>query len=183
MADPHTNPQTVTPLPVLTTPGTKRPWSVTLLAVVVLMFTVSNLLRFVLSIRYWSFLTARSGISPIYLMLTGLVWSVAGGYLIYGLWRAKPWAPRLTQAIGLSYALYYWLDQLLLKDHSGIRAAGAPGIVLPGNWAFSAMITVIGLGFIFWVFNRSKVKLYFGGVTTVDLPNKVNHDEQGKIEH
>ena len=140
----------------------KRPASVTLLVVGVLIITVLNIIRFMLSIRYWEFLSSRLEVSPIYFVLSGLVWSSAGICLIWGLWKAKNWAPRLMQAVALTYALYYWLDQVFLSEHpvngapSGIRA------LLPGNWQFSAGVTVLSLIYIAWIMNRSNVKLYFG---------------------
>ena len=112
----------------------KRPWSVTLLALGVLLLTVINLIRLVLSLRYWGFLTGRLGVSPIYLALTGFVWSVAGLFIIWGLWKAKSWAPRLMQAVALTYALYFWLDHIFLMQHTVSRgkrcSSGAAAIQL-----------------------------------------------------
>ena len=91
----------------LATPRTPRPGSVTILALGVLIITVINLMRLVLSTRYWEFLASRTGISPLYMILTGLIWTLAGSILLWGLWKAKIWAPRLMQAVALTYALYY----------------------------------------------------------------------------
>lgn len=142
-------------------PVKKRPWSVTLLTFIVLIITIINVIRFVLSIRYWTFLSSRSTVSPLYLLLTGLVWGIAGAILLWGLWTAKPWAPGLMQAVGLTYALYYWLDQIFLKDHPVSGASGAVRALLPTNWQFTAVVTVISLAFMVWVLGREKVKAYF----------------------
>ncbi len=158
-------------------PINKRPWSVTLLALGVLIITVINLIRLGLSIRYWSFLSSRSGISPFYLALTGLIWSVAGLCLLWGLWKAKKWAPRLMQAVGLTYALYYWLDHIFLMDHPVSGAVGAIRAMLPINWQFSAGVTVVSLVFMVWVLGRTKVKAYFGSNGLEAGQNQAGKDE------
>lgn len=168
MDNPEANSQSADSPTVVSAQENKRPWSVTLLAIIVLIITIINLIRLVLSIRYWTFLSSRPAVSPLYLALTGLAWSAAGAVLLWGLWRAKPWAPRLMQAIGLTYALYYWLDQIFLKDHPISGASGTVRALLPSNWQFSAILTVIGLVFMVWVLGRAKVKTYFSTINSVD---------------
>ena len=149
----------------------KRPWSVTLLVLIVLTITIINFLRLVLSLWSWSFITSRSTISPAYLALTGLIWSMAGAVLIWSLWTAKPWSPKLMQAVGLTYALYYWLDQIFLKDHPVGGASGTLQIILPTNWPFAFGVTVVLLLFMEWTLSRAKVKAYFAPVTVLDDRN------------
>jgi hypothetical protein len=159
-------------------PSAKRPWSVTLLTFGVLIITVINLIRFVLSIRYWGFLSSRLGVSPIYLALTGFVWGVVGLVLLRGLWKAKTWAPKLMQAIALTYALYYWLDHIFLRDHSVGGASGAIRALLPSNWQFSAGVTVVSLAYMAWTLNRLNVKVYFGIDESERDQNQLNMDVQ-----
>jgi hypothetical protein len=140
----------------------KRPGSVTVLGLGVLILTAINLVRLVLSLRYWSFLASLPGVPPYYLALTGLIWTLAGAILIWGLWKARSWAPKLIQAEALTYALYYWLDLLFLKDHPLSGAGAALRVILPSNWQFSAGVTVICLTYIVWALNRPRVKAYFG---------------------
>ncbi len=151
----------------------KRPRSVTLLALGVLILTVINLIRFVLSIRYWGFLASRMGVPPIYLTLTGFVWGVAGLFVLWGLWKAKNWAPKLMQAVALTYALYFWLDHIFLMEHTVVGASGAVRVLLPSNWQFSAGVTVVSLAYMVWTFNRTKVKAYF---SLVEVKIEENHD-------
>jgi len=143
-------------------PALKRPGSVTILVLGVLIITVLNLTRLVLSLKYWDFLAPWPGISPLYVALTGLIWTLAGLPLIWGLWRAKSWAPRLMQAVALTYALYYWLEQVFLIDHPVSGAVEAKRALLPVNWPFAAVVTAICLAFMAWTLNRPKVKAYFG---------------------
>lgn len=154
----------------------QRPGSVTLLAFGVLILAGFNLVRFVLSLRDWTFLAAQPGVSPSYLAITGFIWALAGAFLVWGLWKAKSWAPRLTQAVALTYALYYWLDLLFLRDHPVNGASGALLAVLPTNWQFSAGVTVVALAFMLWVLSRSKVKAYFGQVELGRTPGAENVD-------
>lgn len=181
MSAPVDNPTpSLGPPDVITTPTgrppIKRPWSVTLLALGVLIITVINLVRFVLSLRYWDFLASQPGVSPIYLALSGLVWSLAGAFLLWGLWVAKIWVPRLAQALALTYALYYWLDLLFLQDHPLRGAPGTILAVLPTNWPFSLGVTVVGLAFIVWMLGRAKVKAYFGLAESGKHPGPVENE-------
>jgi hypothetical protein len=156
-----------------------RPGSVTILVLGVLIITVINLTRLVLSIRYWDFLTSWPGISPLYIALTGLIWTLTGSLLLWGLWMAKIWAPRLMQAVALTYALYYWLDHIFLVDHPVNGADGAMQALLPINWKFAAGVTAVCLAYTAWTLGRRKVKVYFGlGVSDTDL-YRANNDDNG----
>ncbi len=154
----------------------KRPRSVTLLALGVLILTVINLIRFALSIRYWDLLAGRMGVPTFYLTLTGFVWGVAGLFVLWGLWKAKNWAPRLMQAAALTYALYFWLDHIFLMEHTVVGASGVVRVLLPSNWQFSAGVTVVSLAYMAWTLNRTKVKAYFGLVDVKTEENQVNQD-------
>ena len=157
----------------------KRPSSVTLLALMVLFISIINLIRFVLSIRYWGFLFSRPGISPIYLALTGFIWSAVGLFILWGIWKAKSWAPKLMQAVALTYALYYWLDHIFLMEHSVSGASIAIRVLLPSNWRFSAGLTVVGLAYMVWTLSRVKTKAYFGMVGSDIYQNQAHNDNQG----
>lgn len=144
---------------------TSRPFSVTLLALGVLIITAVNLVRLVLSVRDWGFLTLLPGVSPLYIAATGFIWTLIGLFLLWGLWKAKAWASRLMQAVALTYALYYWLDQVFLENHAANGTIRA--IMLPINWPFAAGITVACLAYTAWTLNRRVVKAYFGQLDVV----------------
>lgn len=145
-----------------------------MLTIGVLIITVISLVRFVLSLRDWSFLAAQAGVSPFYLAVTGLIWAIAGSCLVWGLWGAKVWAPRLMEAEALTYALYYWLDLLFLKDHPVNVSSSALQAVLPTNWQFSAGVTALCLAFMVWTLGRKKVKAYFGQAESDDTHDRAN---------
>ena len=142
-------------------PPISRPARVTILALGVLIITIINLLRLVLSIANWDFLNSWPGVSPLYMVLTGLIWTLTGSLLFWGVWTAKKWAPKLMQAVALTYALYYWLDHVFLMDHPASGVMGVQRALLPVNWQFAAGVTVICLVYIAWVMSRPNVKVYF----------------------
>ena len=129
-----------------------RPFSVTLLIGVVLIFTGLNLLRLVLTIQSWQFLDSLLPISPWYLALTGLVWSLLGCALIWGLWRGLAWAPAAARLISGIYVLYYWIDRLFATHRVGLEA----------SWPFTLVFCLLILIWIFWTFTRRKARNYFG---------------------
>ena len=142
----------------------RRPFNVTLLTLGVITISVLNLARFGLALRYWEYVDQRTPVSPWYLALSGLVWGLAGLPLAWGLLRRQAWGPNLMQAMALTYATYYWLDQVFLQDHPMAGAEGGARLLLPGNWTFEAGLTVVLLAFTVWTLNRRTTKAYFGEV-------------------
>jgi hypothetical protein len=167
MNDIESTPSTAVPEaapPPVETPSASRPWSVNLLALGVIILGALCLLRFGLSLRYWAYLDALTTVSPWYLALSGFVWGLAGLPLVWGLLRGKAWAPALTRAMALTYAVYYWLDQVFLQDHPLTGAEGGAKLLLPGNWTFEAGVTMAALAFTVWTLNRQASRTYFGEV-------------------
>jgi hypothetical protein len=157
----ETNP---TPPGVPASPPLRRPFSVTLLAVGVIIIGALSLARFGLALRYWEYLDTLTTVSPWYLALSGLVWGLAGLPLAWGLLRGKAWSPRLMRAMALTYATYFWLDQVFLQDHPLSAAEGGARLLLPGNWTFEAGLTVVLLAFTVWTLNRRATQLYCGEI-------------------
>jgi hypothetical protein len=118
---------------------------------VVLILAGLNLNRLIQSLLEWDFLRTLLPISPVYLAVSGLVWCVSGLFLFVGLWSGQPWAPGLARWGSVAFFLYSWLDRYLLEN--------------PATWRFktpfSVGVTVLGLGLVFWIFSRPKVKLFF----------------------
>jgi hypothetical protein len=158
---------------------TPRPASVTILVLGVLIIASLNITRLILGIKYWDFLVTWPGISPLYITLTGLLWALTGLLLLWGLYKAKNWAPRLMQAEALTYASYYWLDHIFLVDHPASGVVGAQHALLPVNWRFAAGMTVVCLAFTAWTLSRAKVKAYFGLVELKVDQNQKNGDDIG----
>ena len=131
----------------------KRPLSVTLLALGVLSFTGANFLRFVESIRQWPLLSSLPlEISPIYIGLTGLLWTLAGLPILWGLWRGRPWASLGLRILVVVFAVFFWIDRLLVVNFPGERV----------NWPFLLITNLVVWFIAFWVLTRKPVKQFFG---------------------
>lgn len=150
------------PLPQNPGSDAPRPWGVTLLALGVLSITVLNLIRFILAIRRWQFLSSLPGISPLYLALSGLFWAVMGVALFWGLWRGLNGAPRLMQAVMLTYAAYYWLDRIFLSERMASSPQESTIAFLPLNWPFTITVTALLMASVVWILSRPYTKAFFG---------------------
>ena len=139
-----------------------RPRAVTLLALGVLTIASLNLLRWVLALSTWDFLSGWPGVSPLYLLLTGLIWSLVAWPVGVGLWKGKPWAPRWARGLAGVYTIYFWLERLFLYDRPAAAALLQP--YLPNNWVFLVGLNLIGLVMVYWILVRPKTIEFFGDV-------------------
>jgi hypothetical protein len=130
-----------------------RPIRVTLLAVGVLTITSLHLLRLVEAVWQWQFLTGLTGVSPVYLALTGLIWASAGLLLFWGLWRGHARAARFAPGYLLVFALYYWLDRIFIANRA----------ISLANWPVTAALTIVGLAYTFWALMARASRNYFKG--------------------
>jgi len=128
-----------------------HPFSVTLVALGVLILAGINLLRFIEALRQWQFLSTLLPISPLYLALSGLAWGGLGLSIVWGLWSGFRWAARALRWAALAYTLYYWIDRLTLSSP-----------VAETNWLFAAVTNALILSLIFWILSRRKAKVFFG---------------------
>jgi hypothetical protein len=128
-----------------------RPLSVTLLALGVLTLAGINLLRFVVSLQQWSFLSEILSVSPLYLAGSGLVWALVGLTLALGIWFGRRWSVLGAWLAGLAYSLYFWLDRLLV-------AAGGVG----SNWLFALELNLFLLVLMYVCLANRKAKDFFG---------------------
>lgn len=139
-----------------------RPGSVTWLIIGVLTITVLGFLRGYLAIRGWEFLASWPGVSPLYLVVSGLLVGFLGGAVVWALVTKKHWALRFTEAVVLTFALAYWLDQIFVADHPYDDPAGVARAFLPVNWLFAAGVTIFIMIYIGLVVRSTRVKAYFG---------------------
>jgi len=70
---------------------TGRPLRVTLLALAALLFSAMALTRLALAVARWNVLDEMFSVWPGYLVLSGLVWFLAGTALAYGLVNGQRW--------------------------------------------------------------------------------------------
>ena len=94
----------------------KRPFGVTLLLWLVLSLSAWGAVRCLAALRWWDLLVEfEASLSPLYLSVTGAVWVVVGGVLLWGLFTAKPWTrPGIPFAI-LLWLAQYWIERLLFE--------------------------------------------------------------------
>lgn len=131
----------------------KRPFSVTLLAILVLSLVVVHLTRFAQVLRQWAFLTDLPlPVSPAYLAGTGAFWGAAGFPVMAGLWRGSRWAPAAAKGYLLGYGLYHWLEQGWVMANP----------LRKSNWPFSAGLTIVILAGSFLILSRPKARKFFG---------------------
>jgi hypothetical protein len=137
-----------------------RPFSVTIFALLVLSIAGINLIRFVQALVEWQFWAATLPVSPVYLALSGLVWTLTWAPLAWGLWQGYSWAHTFTLPAAGAFALYYWLDRLFLKGGAG--SSSLPVAVL---------LTLVFLLYARWMLNRPQARDFF----IRDLPGET-HD-------
>ena len=130
----------------------KRPRAVTILALGVLIIAAFFGARVYQAIRLQTFIEGLDpSVSPAYLVLTGLVFSLSGLPTIYGLWTGKPWAVSAAQRYAVALAAFYWLDTLFFVVSDSVR----------GNWPFALGMTIVLLAWVFWLFTRRPCKEFF----------------------
>ena len=130
----------------------RRPFGVTMFALLVLSFAVLNLLRLIQTFQKWDLLTVLLPFSPIYLLLSGLLWTVVGFPLAWGIWRGRRLAYHLSPVVLIVYSLYLWTDRLLLSVYPERL----------DNWPFIAALNILILAWSFWVLTRPKAMIFFG---------------------
>jgi energy-coupling factor transporter transmembrane protein EcfT len=130
----------------------KRPFSVTLLAGLVLIITIVHLVRFVYAVTGWRFLATLPGKSPPSLLLTGLIGFLFGGLLFWGFWTGNSRAPTAARILIPVYFASQWFEQIL-SAMNGNRFE---------NWSFLAVITLIVILFTYLTLSTSKAKSFFG---------------------
>ena len=95
----------------------KRPFGVTLLLWIVLSLSAWGAIRLFASLRWWDVLYEFDArLSPLYLLITGAGWVLAGGILLWSMWSGKKWA---QWAIPISISLWlveYWIERLFFQS-------------------------------------------------------------------
>lgn len=136
-----------------------RPFGVTALLGLVLMFTVLQILRSWAALANWEFLSSLPlNVPPVYLLATGILWAAVGVWTAFGLAWRKDWAPGWLRAGAAGYALFYWADRLLLQQ---------PG-PQSSNLVFAAALSALLLGSIFAVLALPQARAYYGGETPLE---------------
>jgi len=129
----------------------KRPVSVILLGLLVLLLTGFHLIRFIRALLLWDTLVALPGVPMLYIALTGLLWTIIGIPLLWWLWKGHPRAPRATVIGALAFTIYYWVDRLIVANNWFEHS----------NFPFIIAVNVILLAFTAWALFNPKSSRYF----------------------
>ena len=133
-------------------PHPRRPFGVTVLAIVVLILSVVQWSRLFESIRLWDWMSENiQSPPPYYFALTGGLWGFAGLLITIGLILGLEWAPRAARSSGFIFALYYWLNFLMLTNIDLINT----------RWIFNTGLTIVLLLFLFQVLSLDASRRFF----------------------
>jgi hypothetical protein len=132
----------------------KRPFTVTLLACLVLIIAIVHLVRFIYTIAWWRFLAILPGTPPSLLALTGLIGLLFGSVLFWGLWTGKSSAPLAARILVPVYLGWEWFEQFMAVRRGNQFE----------NWPFMAAISLIVILFTYWTLSTTTAKLFFGEV-------------------
>ena len=91
-----------------------RPFGVTLLLVLVLTLIAWGAVRVSAALRGWEVLAEYgSSLSPLYFLVTGAGWGVAGGVLFWRVFSAQPRSRRAILISALVWLIEYWIERTL----------------------------------------------------------------------
>ena len=134
-------------------PSLKRPFAVTTLFELVLMFTGLQALRLWGVLTSWDFLSSLPlSVSPVLLGLSAAFWVALGLPLAWGIWSARGWAPRATRWAGIAFVTVHWLDRLILQ------IKGPQSV----NWPFDLLMSAMLLISVIAILALPKARVYFG---------------------
>jgi hypothetical protein len=127
----------------------KRPGAVTTLLWMVLILLVWNIIRMIATLADWTLLREFAPVpGPIYLIITASAWTVSW----FAVWRLihhrHVRARRYTLFAALGYAIWWWLDRLLLQE-------ARP------NWPFALITTIVILALTVYCLYDPRTRAYF----------------------
>lgn len=110
----------------------KLPLRVTLLLGMVFLLTGWNAVRLCTSVLWRDTLrTYASQASPLYIGVTGGLWTLTGFFLFWAIWRGVGWSRLLFMSAAGLYAVWTWADRLWIQTS------------LRSNWPFDLLLTVL----------------------------------------
>jgi hypothetical protein len=129
----------------------RRPFAVTILIVVVLIFTSLNILRMITAISDRDFLNSLPMAVPvIYLITSGAIWGGIGIILVLGLLDGRKWSLQMAQVITILYTVYYWVDRWIIAEQFSITS----------RWQFVTGVTILLTISVFWILKLQKTRAF-----------------------
>ena len=92
------------------------------LAFVLIVFSVANVARAILSLQEAQQSQVVTAVPPFYLVAMSSVWAIAFAVTAYGIVRDRRWAPRDTIATIVLYQANLWLNRLAFTRSSEATA-------------------------------------------------------------
>lgn len=130
-----------------------RPWIVFLQFISTMLFSAVSWIRFGMALDLWDFLSDLPlSVSPLYPVVSGLLCGAAGLWVCAWIWMGHPRAPGALRILSVIFALYYWVDQVLVMT-SELRQT---------NWVFTGLVTVVLLLLVFLSLKPAAVRDFFG---------------------
>ncbi len=122
----------------------KRPYSVTLLACLVLLLAAWNAWRAIIAVEDYALMRSLGqGTVAILWMVIGGVWAIGFVIAAWGIWRLRAWGRRWMLIAIAAFMLHSWIERLTLQ-----RTAYEQ-LTRPADLAVSILIVVVVWGFLF----------------------------------
>lgn len=130
----------------------RRPFPLTLILWVYLLWIILGWLRFFAALRGRDLILDL--VSPglnLYLIAAGLIWGLVGLPAVWGLVTRASWTAMIIRITALLYPGIYWFERLFLwQDRDADR-----------NWPFMLLLTILWLGLTFGALAFDRVQKYF----------------------
>ena len=95
----------------------RRPFSVTLLLWLVLFLSAWGAIRFVAALRWWNVLNEFDArLSPTYLAATGIIWTIIGIVLLWGIFTRRAWSRVAVLASVVAWQVQVWIERLMFES-------------------------------------------------------------------
>jgi hypothetical protein len=131
---------------------TKRPRIITYLSILAFVFSIFHLIRFSQALIQRDILIDLPlSISPLYLVVSGLVWGLSALVLVWSLWTGRSWARAFCLIFSLIYTFFFWIDLIWVADP----------IVLQTRWLFNLGLTLLALTSIYLILKSESSRNYF----------------------
>jgi hypothetical protein len=129
-----------------------RPWSITLLSILIFAISLFHLLKLSQAIILWNILTSLPiTISPAYLAGVGLLWGGSGLILTWGLWTGKPWSRIVSMILAGVFTAAFWIDLIWISEPE----------ILQSRWPINLVFTVLGLAFVIITVSTASSRKFF----------------------
>jgi len=127
----------------------KRPFPVTLLLLIVFLYTTWNGIRLFGSIKYWGIMIEYNAFpGPLYLAIISIVWVLVGTLCLIGLIKKLPGSITMINISTLLYSSWYWFDRFFFRNN------------LQSFW-LPMLFSLITVAIMIFLLHHTKTKNYY----------------------